>query len=187
VAALVLAPSTSASSTFSPSAAQRDALRHGSLITQPPPCSPGSLSGAGSSSGAGPVTVVSANDDGTVYVAHPGDRVAIFFYEQYPPSFSSGVPLCSSGAAARTLAATAPDGSGASRPPLQVEYLARATGTGFVYFPEPGGWAYVARIDVVDGRDVLVALVVVAAIVFVVDVVLGVRVRRSQRSQGFQR
>jgi hypothetical protein len=174
LALLLLVPSSSGATSFSPTAAQRHALSVDASIIQPAPCAPGA------GAGGGPVTAISADNDGAVYLTHPGDRVAISYYDKFPPSFSSGVPLCGTTASRESASAAVSPGSGRPGPPLRVDYLATSTGTGFVYFPEPGGWAYVGRIDVVAAHDVPVVLVVIAAVVFLGDVILALRLRRSR-------
>ncbi len=174
VLALVLIGSSPASptvSTFSPTTAQRLALHTGSLVTRPRDCPAGRdvLVTSPTSPSPRPVATVSANADGTLYTVPAGTLVVISSYAGYPPSFDPTAPLCPA-----VLAA----GSGTY---VRDGFVAATPGTGFVYFPEPGGSAYVAQIDVTDTPwHSPLLLVVVALAVVAADIVLRLRLRKMQ-------
>jgi hypothetical protein len=115
---------------------------------------------------------VSANADGAVYSVPAGTLVVISSYAGIPPRFDPTTPLCPA-----VLARGAPSGSY-----VQNGFVATTPGTGLVYFPEPGGSAYVARIDVTHSPwHSPLLLVVLALAVVAADIVLRLRFRAAQR------
>ncbi len=173
VLALVLVGSSPAPtvSTFFPTTAQRQALHTGTLVTHPRDCPAGRdvLVTSPTSPSPRPVTTVSANADGALYTVPAGTLVVISSYAGYPPLFDPTAPLCPA-----VLAA----GSGTY---VRDGFVATTPGTGFVYFPEPGGSAYVAQIDVTGTPWHSPALLVVLAFAVVaVDIVLRLRLRKMQ-------
>ena len=174
VLALVLigsAPAAPGVSTFSPTAAQRQALHTATLVREPRDCPTGRNVRITSSTSpnSGPVATVSANADGALYTVAAGTLVVVSSYAGYPPSFDPTAPLCPA-----VLAA-------GPRTYVHDGFIAATPGTGFVYFPEPGGLASVAQIDVTGtGRHSSLVLVVLAIAVVAVDIVLRLRLRKAE-------
>jgi hypothetical protein len=149
-------------SAFSPTQAQRNAVRQG--LTRVPSTCTNDLAGETSSTNAVPRTKVNANEDGYAFNVDAGDLLVVSYYQGYEPTFSPNLPLCRvdvSGSSARN----------------ELTYLATGSGSGYLYFPEPGGWAYVDAINVSDTR-IPVPLLVVALLVFLVDVAMWYRARK---------
>jgi len=120
----------------------------------------------------GPVTTVSADDPGATYLVATGGRVVIRYYYGYPPAFSPGTPLCPSGVPG--FAGT----TGGLESVHEMDFVASGIGSGFVYFPEPGGSAYVARIEMVRPRgEAEIELATLLGVVVIADVLIGRRLR----------
>lgn len=118
----------------------------------------------------GPATTVSADVSGAAHTVSSGSRVAFSYYLGYPPKFSQGMPLCPSTGS-----------SGSSDPGKNtLAFVATGTGSGFVYFPEPGGGAYVDRIEIETppGRTDL-ALAGILAALLLVDLLIRVRLQHA--------
>jgi hypothetical protein len=183
LAVILVAPAPSGATTFRPTTVQRNALHGGSPLSAPSRCPNSAVQEPNgrsqpASGPSRPVTTVSANNDGRVYTVHPGDSVVVSSYPRYAPSFSRGSPLCSASPSNQDVTATS---ATETAPSHQDDFVATTTGTGVVYFPEPGGSAFVAKIDVVALRSVPVVLLVIAGVVFFLDVVFASRLRRSRR------
>jgi hypothetical protein len=170
VLALVLigsSPASPAVSTFSPTTAEHQALHTATLVKEPRDCPTGRAVRLTSNSV--PVATVSANADGARYTMPAGTLVVVSSYAGYPPSFDPTAPLCPA-----VLAA-------GPRTYVHDGFIAATPGTGFVYFPEPGGLASVAQIDVTGtGRHSSLVLVVLAIAVVAVDIVLRLRLRKAE-------
>jgi hypothetical protein len=168
---LIGSPSTPASSSFTPTSAQRNALRTGTPAAEPSVCPRGQAVRLDSTTdfGSSSPTAISANDDGAVYTIPPGTHVVVSSYAGYAPRFAASTPLCP---------AVLPAASGRPEPD---GFVATTPGTGYVYFPEPGGSAFVARIDVVGSPwHSPLPLAVLALAVVATDVVLRLRLRKVQ-------
>jgi hypothetical protein len=162
VVAVIAQPTTCALSTFTPTQAERAVPGHGSYLSQPNACGHGSHR-----PGSGQSQRINYADDGTVFGVHPGG-VVVVTYLYGKPLFSPGAPLC---------ADPSGDADGV------VSYVAAASGTGFIYIPQPNG-TVVTRITVTSDLTGPQLLVVIIALgVVVVDVVLTVLLKRSARGR----
>jgi hypothetical protein len=121
----VPAPPAAPATSCTPTQAQRNALRRAGPTTKLIACP---VTGAQDPKPE-PITFVSANGDGINYSIPPGARVVISYFAGYPPVVSHGTRLCDNEALRRVPGDP------------QVEYVATGLDSGFVYFPEPGGWA----------------------------------------------
>jgi hypothetical protein len=153
-------PSTGSSATFTPTAAQRVVPAHGVYVSQPRNCSGANAADASSD----PAVGITDNDDGVVFSVRPGGRVTVtYLYGR--PVFSPMSPLCPD---------TALDTVG------HANYVAANSGSGFVYIPQPNG-TVVAEIQVTAPHSVPLLLVVFALVLFVLDIVLTIGMKRSMR------
>jgi hypothetical protein len=178
IVAFLLIPAPAPAATgFTPTQVQRSAPRQGLSTGEPTACPNGSPVSNGN--GPGPqsnsAVAIGADGDGRIYTVDPGSHIVISYYTGFRPSFSHGAPLCP---AALTKG---------SSPSTKADYVASKTGTGFVYFPEPGGWAYVAEIDVVAHaqRYVPTYLLVITLAIVVIDIVLMIKLRNVSRSRSW--
>jgi hypothetical protein len=164
VASLVSSTSStpSAVSVFAPTSSQRDAIRQG-LTEEPSICTGAAV--RDSRQGDSPRAVVSANDDGEAFSLATGDTLVVSYYQGFPPTFSPGLALC------RVQRGTV----GSDQ---EILYLATGGGSGYIYFPEQGGWAYVNQIEISQKVSVPLPLLIFAALVLLIDVGLWLLGRR---------